>query len=85
MLEKERRWKWNSECEQAFLKAKELIASEKVPAHYDPQRPIKLECDASPYVLGADLTQVMDHVIILNDQQLMLQGPLQKLKNIILR
>ena len=60
LLEKERRWKWNSECEQAFLKAKELIASEKVPAHYEPQRPIKLECDASPYGLGAALTQVMD-------------------------
>ena len=60
LLEKERRWKWNSECEQAFLKAKELIASEKVPAHYDLQRPIKLECDASPYGLGAALTQVMD-------------------------
>ncbi|CAB4019266.1 Hypothetical predicted protein, partial [Paramuricea clavata] len=49
LLEKERRWKWTSECEQAFLKAKELISSEEVLAHYDPQRPIKLECDASPY------------------------------------
>ncbi|CAB4009033.1 Hypothetical predicted protein, partial [Paramuricea clavata] len=42
LLGKDRRWKWNLECEQAFLKAKELIASEEVLAHYDPQRPIKL-------------------------------------------
>ena len=48
LLEKNRQWKWTSECEQAFLKAKELIASEEVLAHYDPQHPIKLECDASP-------------------------------------
>ena len=53
LLEKERRWKWTSECEQAFLKAKELIASEEVLAHYDPQLPIKLEWDASPYGFGA--------------------------------
>ncbi|CAB4004600.1 PREDICTED: uncharacterized protein K02A2.6-like, partial [Paramuricea clavata] len=58
LLEKERRWKWTLECEQAFLKAKELIASEEVLAHYDPQRPIKLECDASPYGLGPALTQI---------------------------
>ncbi len=40
--------------------AKNLIASEEVLAHYDPQRLIKLECDASPYGVGAVLTQVMD-------------------------
>ncbi|CAB4001845.1 Hypothetical predicted protein [Paramuricea clavata] len=51
--------RWTSECEQAFLKAKELIASEEVLAHYDPQRPIKLECAVSPYGLGTVLTQVM--------------------------
>ncbi len=60
LLEKDRRWKWTSECEQAFCGAKKLIASEEVLAHYDPQRPIKLECDASPYGVGAVLTQVMD-------------------------
>ena len=60
LLKKNRWWKWTSECGQAFLKTKELIASEEVLPHYDPQRLIKLECDASPYGLGAVLTQVMD-------------------------
>lgn len=60
LLEKGSKWKWTPECEDAFVQAKKLITSEEVLAHYDPQRPIKLECDASPYGLGAVLTQVME-------------------------
>ena len=48
LLEKGSKWKWTPQCEEAFVQAKKLIASEEVLAHYDPQRPIKLECDASP-------------------------------------
>lgn len=43
LLEKDRRWKWTPECEQAFLKAKESIESEQLLACYDPQRPSKLK------------------------------------------
>lgn len=60
LLEKGSSWKWTPECEKAFVQAKKLITSDEVLAHYDPQRPIKLECDASPYGLGAVLTQVME-------------------------
>ena len=63
LLEKGSKWKWTPQCEEAFVQAKKLIASEEVLAHYDPQRPIKLECDASPYGLGAVLTKVMESKI----------------------
>ena len=56
LLEKGSKWKWIPQCEEAIVQAKQLIASKEVLAHYDPQRPIKLECDASPYGLGAVLT-----------------------------
>jgi hypothetical protein len=49
-----------ADCNPAGERDAVCEQTKKVPAHYEPQRPIKLECDASPYGLGASLTQVMD-------------------------
>ena len=49
LLQKNIKWQWSNKQEKAFLKAKELIASEKVLMRYDPKLPLRLACDASPY------------------------------------
>lgn len=59
LLEKDRPWKWTDECEKAFKKAKSLITSDPVLTHYDPELPVRLACDASPFGLGAVLSHVM--------------------------
>ncbi|XP_036815479.1 uncharacterized protein LOC118943635 [Oncorhynchus mykiss] len=59
LLEKNRTWRWTEQCENAFLEAKRLITSEQVLMHYDPEMPVKLACDASPYGLGAVLSHTL--------------------------
>ena len=58
LLEQGKPWKWSAECEVAFASVKKLIASYMVLAHYDPERPLKLACDASPVGVGAVLSHV---------------------------
>ena len=60
MLEKGRKRPWTEKCEKAFLETKLMISSDQVLTHYDPQLPIKLECDASAYGIGAVLSHVME-------------------------
>ncbi|XP_046399364.1 uncharacterized protein K02A2.6-like [Ischnura elegans] len=57
LLRKESKWDWSEKCEEAFQSVKTSIASAGVLAHYNPSLPIILECDASPYGLGALLIQ----------------------------
>ena len=60
LLEQGKQWNWTTECEEAFIKVKELIASDMVLTHYDPGRPLRLACDASPVGIGAVLSHIMD-------------------------
>ena len=60
LLQHERKWKWTKECEEAFTKLKELITSDMVLTHYDPELPLRLACDASPVGIGAVLSHIMD-------------------------
>eukprot|EP00731_Ephydatia_muelleri_P017067 Em0010g165a len=53
LLKSNRRWEWTSECQSAFVKAKECLVSAPVLAHYDPSLPLKLAGDASAYGIGA--------------------------------
>ena len=48
-------WQWTSQEQNAFEPSKELLAAPRVLAHYDPQLPLVLACDASPCGLGAVL------------------------------
>ena len=49
LLEKGQKWIWNEIQQTAFAKAKNLISSDTVLTHYDPNKELFLAWDASPY------------------------------------
>ncbi|XP_030621125.1 uncharacterized protein K02A2.6-like [Chanos chanos] len=53
------KWEWSEKCDRAFEEIKRLITSDELLTHYDPTRPIRLACDASPYGIGCVLSHVM--------------------------
>ena len=55
--------KWSKDCQKAFHALKEQLASSKVLVHYGPDLPLKLDCDASAYGVGAVLSHVFPNVV----------------------
>ena len=53
-------WFWTKEFEPASIWAKEVLSSKQVLVHYDPQKPLILSVDASPYGVGAVLSHRME-------------------------
>ncbi|XP_062704544.1 uncharacterized protein K02A2.6-like [Aedes albopictus] len=51
-------FKWNADCEEAFLWVKKEMQSDRVLAHYDPKLPLVLATDASSYGVGAVLSHL---------------------------
>ena len=60
LLQSAKTWSWGKSQEQAFCKAKELLSSTPLLTHYDPERPLMLSCDASPYGVEAVLSHCME-------------------------
>ena len=56
---KNKSWQWGSQEETAFQKLKEELVSAKVLVHYNPQLPVKLDCDASLTGIGVVLSHQM--------------------------
>ena len=52
-------WHWGLKQKRAFQKVKKLLKSGRVLTHFDDRLPLLLECDASPYGLGAVLSHEM--------------------------
>ena len=50
-------WKWTDEAETAFNELKSRFTCAPILAHYDPQKPVIVETDASDFALGAVLSQ----------------------------
>ena len=50
-------WVWEGRQQEAFDKIKDAILAEPCLAHVDPQKPFRLETDASDYAYGAALLQ----------------------------
>jgi hypothetical protein len=57
LLEKEAKFKWSSQCEEAFLTLKKLLTTAPVLAQPDIEKPFDVYCDASGTGIGAVLMQ----------------------------
>ena len=53
LLQKNKRWHWSKQCDEALAKAKQLLSEAPVLAHFDPKLPLCLAGDASAYGIGA--------------------------------
>ncbi|GBN76577.1 Retrovirus-related Pol polyprotein from transposon 17.6 [Araneus ventricosus] len=62
LLRKNQKFYWNKECQQAFLKLKEEISSDRVLVPFDPELPVTLATDASPVGVAAVLSHIVDNV-----------------------
>ena len=51
-LHKNVKWKWEEQQQVAFKAAKQMLCSATLSVHYDPEKALILQCDASPYGLG---------------------------------
>lgn len=60
LLKKDVPWNWNDECKLACKKVKSILTSADVLAHYDPNKPLFLTCDASARGIGGVLTQLCE-------------------------
>lgn len=60
LLEKNRKWIWGKEQQQAFQEAKSKLTSSCLLVHFDQQKEVILSCDASPYGVGAVLSHLTD-------------------------
>ncbi|KAB0794890.1 hypothetical protein PPYR_11729 [Photinus pyralis] len=56
LLQHDNQFLWNQECNQAFNNLKMEIASDRVVVPYDPEQPVLLTTDASPYGIAAVLS-----------------------------
>jgi hypothetical protein len=57
LLEKEAKFKWNLQCEEAFLTLKKLLTTAHVLAQPDTEKSFDVYCDASDTGIGGVLMQ----------------------------
>jgi hypothetical protein len=69
LLEKEAKFKWTPQCEEAFFTLKQLLTTTPVLAQPDIEKPFDVYCDASGTGIGGVLMQD-GHVIAYASQQL---------------
>jgi hypothetical protein len=55
LLEKEVKFKWSPQCEEAFLTLKKLLTTAPVLAQPDTEKPFDVYCDASGMGIGGVL------------------------------
>ena len=55
---KGQKWVWSAACKKAFESSKKALVESSVLVHYDSSKPLQLACDASPFGVGAVLSQV---------------------------
>jgi hypothetical protein len=57
LFEKEAKFKWSPQCEEAFLTLRKLLTTAPVLAQPDIEKPFDVYCDASSTVIGGVLMQ----------------------------
>jgi hypothetical protein len=57
LLEKEAKFKWSPQCEEAFLTLKKLLTTVHVLAQPNIEKPFDVYCDASSMAIGGVLMQ----------------------------
>ena len=60
LLQKNTPWNWTQAQQYAFEKSKQMLASNALLTHYDPDKELLLACDASPFGVGAVLSHRME-------------------------
>ena len=58
LLQQRTPWRWGAEERTVFEAVKKQLSSPPILEHYDPEKPLSLACDASPYGVGAVLSHV---------------------------
>ena len=58
LLQRDIKFHWADKQQKTFTAAKDQLSSAKLLVHYDPDRELLLSCDASPYGIGAVLSQI---------------------------
>ncbi|XP_053690842.1 uncharacterized protein K02A2.6-like [Sabethes cyaneus] len=56
LLKNETKFRWSTECQQAFERFKQILSSDLLLTHYDPKQEIIVSADASSIGLGATLS-----------------------------
>ncbi len=56
---KDTTWQWGKAQQEAFEHSKVMFRSPKLLVHYNPNLPLVLTCDASPYGIGSVLSHTM--------------------------
>lgn len=62
LLQKDVKYLWDSNCQLSFEKTKDLLLNHVVLEYFDPDKPIIVAADASPYGVGAVLSNVVNGV-----------------------
>jgi hypothetical protein len=60
LLKKDVRWKWSNPCQQAFQLLKNIISSDLLLTHYNPDLPIIVAADASEKGLGGVIIHLFE-------------------------
>ena len=60
LLQHHHKLAWGPEQVTAFESAKQQLVSPPLLIHYDPEKPLVLSCDASPYGIGAVLSHTLE-------------------------
>jgi transposase InsO family protein len=55
LMKKGEPWRWTAKEQGAFLALKQVLSSDQLLVHFDPEKPVGLSCDASSVGIGAVL------------------------------